>query len=82
MPESTIMGNGTEMQIKANTPAGDLDLVVKPKGPVLYYNSGVFPFIKGTPNWEYAFPKMDTQGTFTLDGKKLKVSGQSFFDRQ
>lgn len=82
MPESTITGNANEMQIKAQTPAGDLDLVVKPKGPVLYYNSGVFPWIAGSPNWEYAFPKMETKGTFTLNGKKLTVTGESFFDRQ
>jgi len=60
----------------------DMQLTMKPRGPVLpNLVTGVIPFSEGI-DYEYAFPRMETSGVLTIGGKSYDVVGSSWFDRE
>jgi predicted secreted hydrolase len=80
-PEGEMSGTMQDMVVKASTPKGGFDLILNTAGHVLFYNSGMFPYFDNTI-WQYGLCKLETKGTVTVDGKTVKVSGTSYFDRQ
>lgn len=80
-------GDAQRMAVRAADPeqamAVDLQLeALKP--PVLQGEQGLSRKSAGVGNASYYFslPRMRTQGTLTLDGKRVAVSGQSWMDRE
>jgi predicted secreted hydrolase len=81
----TWTGDATQMQLHATVPQGRIDVTLRPQGNVLYnLATGYFPMFADPqyPNYEYAFPTIDTTGTLTLNGRTEQVHGQSWMDRQ
>ncbi|MFD4507579.1 lipocalin family protein [Streptomyces sp. NPDC058457] len=81
----TWTGDAREMKLRAKVPEGTIDVTLRPRGNVLYnMGTGYFPMFGDAkyPNYEYAFPTVDTSGTLTLNGRTDKVRGQSWLDRQ
>ncbi|MGW1619795.1 lipocalin family protein [Streptomyces sasae] len=81
----TWTGDTKEQKLRAKVPEGTIDVTFHPRGNVLYnMGTGYFPMFGDAkyPNYEYAFPTMDTSGTLTLGGRTDKVSGKSWLDRQ
>ncbi|WP_316769096.1 lipocalin-like domain-containing protein [Streptomyces sasae] len=81
----TWTGDTKEQKLHAKVPEGTIDVTLKPQGNVLYNaGTGYFPMFGDTkyPNYEYAFPSVDTSGTLTLNGRTEKVRGESWLDRQ
>lgn len=77
--------NENSMQIEGRLAGGEVfNLKTRREGPTLAYNgTGYFPLIdNAVPTWQYAYPKMETAGTLTIDGVVHEVSGNSWFDRQ
>ncbi|MFE1980176.1 lipocalin family protein [Streptomyces mirabilis] len=78
-------GDAKEQKLHAKVPEGTIDVTFRPQGNVLYnMGTGYFPMFGDAkyPNYEYAFPAMDTSGTLTLNGRTEKVRGQSWLDHQ
>ena len=81
----TWTGDAKEQKLRAKVPEGTIDVTFRPQGNVLYnMGTGYFPMFGDAkyPNYEYAFPTMDTSGTLTLNGRTEKVRGQSWLDHQ
>lgn len=84
-PNISWTGDASKMTLQAKIPEGQIDLVLRPRGPVLYnLGTGYFPMFADPqyPNHEYALPAIATSGTLTLDGRTLEVEGQSWLDHQ
>ncbi|MFE2421961.1 lipocalin family protein [Streptomyces hokutonensis] len=78
-------GDAKEQKLHARVPEGTIDVTFLPQGNVLYnMGTGYFPMFGDAkyPNYEYAFPTMQTSGTLTLNGRTEKVRGQSWLDHQ
>ncbi|CAM5613301.1 lipocalin family protein [Streptomyces aurantiogriseus] len=81
----TWTGDTKEQKLRAKVPEGTFDVTLRPQGNVLYNaGTGYYPMFGDTkyPNYQYAFPAVDTSGTLTLNGRTEKVRGQSWLDRQ
>ncbi|MER5520878.1 lipocalin family protein [Streptomyces sp. NPDC002763] len=81
----TWTGDTKEQKLHAKVPEGTIDVTFRPQGNVLYnMGTGYIPMFGEAkyPNYEYAFPTMDTSGTLTLNGRTEKVRGESWLDRQ
>ncbi|WP_116437402.1 lipocalin-like domain-containing protein [Frankia sp. CcI49] len=84
-PNITWTGDSTQMNLVAKVPEGQISVTLRPRGPVLYnMGTGYFAMFGEPqyPNYEYAYPTIDTTGTLTLNGHTDKISGESWFDRQ
>ncbi|WP_031161954.1 lipocalin family protein [Streptosporangium roseum] len=82
-PGLSWTGDTVRQSVQVQTPWGSLDVQLVPTGPAMNYAStGVFNLADGVPNYEFALPEMQTSGTLVVDGKKHKVSGTSWLDRQ
>lgn len=78
-------GDTKEQKLRAKVSEGTIDVTFRPQGNVLYnMGTGSFPMFGDAkyPNYEYAFPTMDTSGTLTLNGRTEKVRGESWLDHQ
>ncbi|MGW0948035.1 lipocalin family protein [Streptomyces sp. NPDC002623] len=81
----TWTGDTKEQKLRAKVPEGTIDVTLRPRGNVLYnMGTGFFPMFGDAqyPNYEYAFPTIDTSGTLTLKGRTEKLRGQAWLDRQ
>jgi len=67
------------MQISAEWLALQL---TAPATPVLHDNDGWIDFADAGGSYYYSRTRMPTQGTITVDGEQLSVSGSSWFDHQ
>lgn len=75
-------GNARRMSVSLTVPWGSLDVVLEPRGPALNYSgTGVFTLF-GYTNYEYAFPDMRTTGILTIEGRRQRITGRSWLDRQ
>lgn len=85
-PNMHWTGTANQMRVTGTmtTGQGSVDLTMRPTGKILAYNAtGFYPLIDNTvTTYQYAFPEMTTEGTITLDGQALTVTGNSWFDRQ
>lgn len=52
------------------------------KLPVLQGNEGLSQKSEGNASYYFSLPRLDTQGTITLDGQVIPVSGLSWMDRE
>ncbi|MEV0144194.1 MULTISPECIES: lipocalin-like domain-containing protein [unclassified Nonomuraea] len=81
-PTATLSGPMEAMRLRATLPVGELDLTLRPQGPVLYNNgTGLIPFLGGT-SYYYSLPSLATQGTLKVDDRAYPVTGESWLDRQ
>lgn len=75
----TIEGHATD---ETDNPRLDIKMTLKATGPTLPdLGAGVIPFADGQ-DYEYAFPRMATSGTLTVNGKLYNVTGTSWLDRE
>jgi hypothetical protein len=82
-PGLSWTGDVTRQSVQVDTPWGSLDVRMVPTGPAMNYAStGVFDLADGVPNYQFALPEMRTSGTLVVDGRKHKVRGTSWLDRQ
>jgi predicted secreted hydrolase len=84
-PNISWTGNASQMTLQATVPEGRIDVALRPRGAVLYnLGTGYFPMFADPqyPNHEYGLPAIDTSGTLTIEGRTLKVEGQSWLDHQ
>ncbi|MEU5703116.1 lipocalin family protein [Streptomyces aurantiacus] len=82
-PGLSWTGDSARQSVQVETPWGGLDVEMTPTGPAMNYAStGVFNLVDGVPNYEFALPEMRTSGTLVVDGKKHRVRGTSWLDRQ
>lgn len=82
-PGLSWTGGSARQSVRVETPWGALDVDMTPTGPAMNYAStGVFNLVDGVPNYEFALPEMRTSGTLVVDGKKHRVRGTSWLDRQ
>lgn len=82
MPGLTWTGSARRMQVKASTPWGSLHAQFTPEGPVLNYSGIGLAKLLSDVDHEYAFPTMRTVGTLTAEGRRRRISGVSWLDRQ
>jgi hypothetical protein len=82
-PGLTWTGDLNRQSVQVETPWGALDVQLEPTGPVMNYAStGLINLADGVPNYEFALPEMRTSGTLVVGGKKHKITGTSWLDRQ
>lgn len=75
-------GDGTD-QITASLPDYQLDLALKSeKPPVLHEGDGFFEFAPAAASYYYSRTRMSAEGTLTVDGEPLEVTGDAWFDQQ
>jgi predicted secreted hydrolase len=76
---------GEEFHLQAQEGGLGLDLVLKPlKPPALHGQSG-YSRKSGTSDaasYYYSLPRMSTQGTIFVDGRRLPVTGESWMDHE
>lgn len=81
----TWIGGASEMTLQAKVPEGQIDVILRSNGQVLY-NMGTGYFLMfgdaKYPNYEYALPAMDTSGTLRLNGRTENFVGQSWLSHQ
>jgi len=78
-------GDAAQMTLQAKLPEGQLEVTLRPRGPVLYnMGTGYFPMFADASygNYEYGLPAMETTGTLTIDGRALVLEGISWLDHQ
>lgn len=79
---TAVGGNGVDkLHGEAGKYVFDLDLK-STKPVVMHYGGNAHPYCFGGFTYYYSRPHMETSGTLTIDGKPLKVSGVTWFDRQ
>lgn len=82
-PLGTLCGNHEKMTLKLTAEKGSLDVVLKPRKHVLYNGTTGRLNFAGMDNFQYAFPNMDIEGVFTLEGKSYPITNATaWFDRQ
>jgi predicted secreted hydrolase len=78
--------NADGMHLRVNEPDFSLSLVLDfGKGAVWHCDNGALQMGVAKPNQTtlyYSYPNMPTQGEITLDGKTLRVTGKTWFDKQ
>ena len=79
-----LSGDYTRMTLKLTVDDGALDVTLTPKKDILYNGTtGLLFFLGGINSYEYAYPNMDIEGTFTLKGTEYSIQGATaWFDRQ
>ena len=79
-----LSGDHTRMTLKLTVDDGALDVTLTPRKDVLYNGTtGLLFFLGGIDSYEYAYPNMDIEGTFTLHGEEYSVrNATAWFDRQ
>lgn len=87
--ETDILGwSGGLREMKGHAKINEdssVDLILKPHGNILPYNStGLIPMFGGQfPNYQYALPSIEIKGMLKLDGVKYEITnGNAWFDRQ
>lgn len=85
-PGGSLSGTIDSLLVKGQIVKGserfEMNLKMEPRGPVLRnLLTGVIPFSDGV-DYEYALPRMETSGEMTVDGKRCKVTGWSWLDRE
>jgi predicted secreted hydrolase len=81
-PSATLSGPMDAMRLHARLPAGEINLTLSARGPVLYNNgTGLMPFLGGT-SYYYSLPSLASQGTLEVNDHTYPVTGQSWLDRQ
>ena len=81
-PSGAISGNAESMRVTGDFSKVSVDLTLKHQGALLAnVGNGLLPFYSDI-NYEYALPSMATTGSVTIDGKRYKATGSSWFDRQ
>jgi predicted secreted hydrolase len=81
-PSATLSGPMDAMRLHATLPAGEINLTLSARGPVLYTNgTGLMPFLGGT-SYYYSLPSLASQGTLTENGHTYPVTGESWLDHQ
>lgn len=74
-------GKGYNLKFDLNGMHMDLNLSTEEK-PVVHYDGKAHHFSYGGYTYYYSREKMETSGTLTIDGKPLKVTGETWYDRQ
>ena len=75
-------GNGID-QLQAEVDGYELDLSVKSrKPPLFYYDGEAHRYDFGGYTYYYSRPRMDAEGSITVDGETIDVTGTAWFDRQ
>lgn len=81
-PRASLSGPMNAMHLRAALPAGEIDLTLKARGPVLYDNgTGLMPFLGGK-SYYYSLPSLASQGTLEVAHRTYPVTGESWLDRQ
>ncbi|MEC0232802.1 lipocalin-like domain-containing protein [Paenibacillus kribbensis] len=80
----SLIGTKEEMYLKLNVKGTIVDLTLRPRDMTLCNGTtGLLKFLGGMDNYQFSFPNMDVEGTFTLNGKTHKVQNTTaWFDRQ
>jgi predicted secreted hydrolase len=76
---------GEEFHLQAQESALGLDLVLKPLKPPALHGDGGYSrksADSGAASYYYSLPRLSTQGTIFLDGRKLAVTGTSWMDHE
>lgn len=82
-PLGTLSGNHEKMNLKLSVEKGSLDVVLTPRKHVLYNGTTGRLNFCGMDNYQYAFPNMDIEGVFTLNGKSYPITNATaWLDRQ
>jgi hydroxyneurosporene synthase CrtC len=80
MDDLTVEGHATD---DPGNGVFDIALKLKAEGPTFnYLGEGIIPFVNKSKNYEYAFPRMTTNGTLTLNEVNYDVTGSSWLDRE
>jgi predicted secreted hydrolase len=83
---SGIKGTLDNMDLWGELPdgKGKVEVKITRHGPVLYNcATGLFPFLSNEVDvWQFSSPHLKAVGILTMDGKKSKISGDAWFDRQ
>ncbi|MEX2425353.1 MAG: lipocalin-like domain-containing protein [Thermomicrobiaceae bacterium] len=75
-------GDGTD-RIVADMDGYELEIELNAaKPPVLHEGNGFFEFAPGSASYYYSRTRMDAEGTLTIDGDELDVTGSAWFDQQ
>ncbi|PJC93336.1 carotenoid 1,2-hydratase [Aeromonas lusitana] len=84
--EWALKSQGTALfpaRLSVDSAIGQLDLRVSNRKPVvLQGKSGYSEKSPGNASFYYSFPRLNLNGTLTLDGETRKVSGQGWFDHE
>lgn len=81
--QAKIAGQGGEHTILGKMPDYELALTLKSQTPaILQYGSGWMTIGADEPFYYYSYPRMDAQGSLTVQGQKRSVSGRVWMDHQ
>ena len=79
----SLKGNRDAMSLTLDLEENKLDIKLTPQEEVLYNGASGLITFNGTPSYQYSFPNMKMEGTFTIKGKTYEVkNGTAWFDRQ
>ena len=83
-PLGALTGDAGRMELKLHVDEGALDVVLTPKKEVLCNGTtGLLKFMGGIDSYQFSFPNMDIEGSFTLRGKTCRIEKTTaWFDRQ
>ena len=79
----TLKGDRSRLTLNLKAEHGSVDVVLTPREQELYNGTtGLLP-LGGQSSYEYGFPNMTVEGTFTIDGQTYPVrNATAWFDRQ
>jgi len=79
----SLKGNRETMSLTLDLGENKLDIKLTPQEEVLYNGASGLITFNGTPSYQYSFPNMIMEGTFTIKGKTYEVKNSTaWFDRQ
>ena len=78
-----LQGGDGEDHISAEMPGYALDLTLtSEKPPIFHEGEGYFQFAPGAESYYYSRTRMGADGTLTIDGVEMDVTGIGWFDQQ
>jgi predicted secreted hydrolase len=75
-------GNADQIIAKVNIPGAAIDIITEKACEPLLFNCEGYTDFLGAKQYDFAFPRMITKGTITMDSEVYHVNGIAWFDRQ
>jgi predicted secreted hydrolase len=83
MDNWSVSGDETAHRLEAKKGEVAIRLELKPEKPVaLHGESGIVPKGRGLANYYFSYPRMQAQGTLTIKGREMAVTGLAWFDHE
>jgi predicted secreted hydrolase len=70
-------------ELSAQIRGASLDITLEPRKPAIGHGrNGFFPKLDGGRSLYFSFPRMEVNGTLTINGETLSVGGHAWMDRE